>query len=89
MERYGNVSGDSGVRAYEILPDGIEVQFLSGEIYFYTVASAGRTHIQRMKRLALQGQGLSTYISQHVKHRYASKAWPPEPKLPSDRSRYS
>ncbi len=36
MEKYGDVSGRSGVTAYEELPDGIKVQFVRGPTYLYT-----------------------------------------------------
>ena len=71
---YGNRSGNSGVTAYEMLDDGIRVRFVDGEIYTYTVKSAGREHVERMQKLARAGEGLSGYIATHVRHRYASKA---------------
>jgi hypothetical protein len=77
MERYRDLSGTSGVTAYAIKPDAIDIQFSGGVVYTYTVASAGRAHIQQMKRLARSGSGLSTYISQHVRDAYASRRDPP------------
>jgi hypothetical protein len=65
MQPYGNRSGGSGVRAYEIGPDFIRVQFPRGEPYLYTYESAGRDNVERMKELAASGRGLSTFISQH------------------------
>ena len=65
MERYRNLSGDSGVDAYAIGDDFIAVRFNSGVIYWYTVESVGPRHVAEMKRLAMQGRGLSTYISTH------------------------
>ncbi|GAA4461533.1 hypothetical protein GCM10023093_06340 [Nemorincola caseinilytica] len=62
----------TGVRGYEYDEEGITVQFISGDVYHYTYASAGATHIEAMKQLADAQQGLSTYISQH-KPRYSSK----------------
>lgn len=73
MERYRNLSGDSGVLAYQIGDAAIAVQFRNGDIYDYTYASAGRRNIEQMKRLARAGKGLSTFISQHVHHAYAGK----------------
>ncbi|HZV67697.1 MAG TPA: hypothetical protein VFG03_22655 [Telluria sp.] len=73
MERYRALGGDSGVVAYQIGERAIAVQFHSGEIYHYTYASAGRRNIERMKRLARAGKGLSTFISQHVHDACASK----------------
>ena len=71
MERYGNLSGDSGVTAYELRADGIVVEFSNGSAYLYTDASAGKQRIAEMKRRAHAGRGLSTYISQVVRDGYA------------------
>jgi hypothetical protein len=75
MERYRNLSGDSGVDAYEIGDDFVAVRFGSGVVYWYTEASVGPQHVVALKRLARRGQGLSTYISQHadVREGYARK----------------
>ncbi|CAB3779575.1 hypothetical protein [Paraburkholderia fynbosensis] len=75
MERYRNVSGDSGVDAYEVGDDFIKVRFRPGVVYWYTTASVGARHLGVLKRLARRGRGLGTYISQHpdVKGGYAKK----------------
>jgi len=73
MARYRNLGGDSGVVSYEIGDDSIEVAFRDGSAYLYTKQSAGRHNIERMKALALGGQGLNAFINTHVKHGYASK----------------
>ena len=66
MQRYLNLSGNSGVTAYEIGVDYILVQFRKGKLYRYSHACAGRHHVEYMKTLAVAGRGLGTYISQHV-----------------------
>ncbi|HJU74838.1 MAG TPA: hypothetical protein VJ717_13935 [Gemmatimonadaceae bacterium] len=73
MDRYLDASGRSGVKAYELLPDGIKVQFSGGPTYLYTYASAGRTCIEQMKEAAREGRGLATYISRYVRGRYATR----------------
>ena len=73
MQRYGNRSGKSGIAAYEIGNDAITVRFTSGERYLYTTDSAGPENIARMQQLAREGDGLSTFISQHIRERYARK----------------
>ncbi|GHA48512.1 hypothetical protein GCM10007103_31750 [Salinimicrobium marinum] len=70
MKTYGNLSGTSGVTAYEIEDEGILVEFNRDKIYRYTYTSAGRGAVEMMKTLAQQGRGLSTYISRNVKERY-------------------
>jgi len=73
MHRYKNISGDSGVVAYDIGRRSITVEFNSGDRYLYTDDSAGADNITEMQRLATLGSGLSTYISQIVRERYAQK----------------
>lgn len=74
MERYKNLSGDSGVVAYELGPDFIKVEFGDGVIYLYTYQSAGSHNVEHMKRLATSGKGLSSFISTTVRKQYASKS---------------
>jgi hypothetical protein len=73
MTPYRNLSGDSGVLAYAIGADFIDVQFAGGDIYRYTSASAGAAALAQMKRLAASGRGLSTFISQVVRENYQSR----------------
>ena len=70
FEQYGNRATNSGVSRYAIAPDAIHVQFHGGRIYVYSNGMPGPEHVERMKRLARQGFGLSTYISQQVQHHY-------------------
>lgn len=68
MEKYRNLSADSGVTAYETGPDYILVQFSeSFKIYRYSYRRAGKRHVEQMKKLAKAGRGLSGYISRYVK----------------------
>ncbi len=73
MERYANRGGNSGVTAYEIGNTSITVQFQDGATYLYTYASAGANNIEQMKRLAIAGQGLGSFISTHVRKGYERK----------------
>ena len=63
MKRYANLSGHSGVVAYETRRGAIVVEFQGGERYTYTASSAGADVIAEMQRLARAGRGLSTYIA--------------------------
>ena len=73
MQRYNNLSGASGVLAYEIGENAITVEFAGGERYLYTGRSAGAENIAKMQELARAGRGLSTFVSQHIRTRYARK----------------
>lgn len=73
MHRYRNQSGESGVTAYELGDDSITIQFTGGDRYLYTGRSAGSENIAKMQELAREGRGLSTFVSQHIRQRYARK----------------
>ena len=73
MIPYYNKSGISGVKAYSLGRQHVDVMFVDGTVYRYTSKSAGLAAIIIMKKLAKAGKGLSTYISQHVKDRYVEK----------------
>jgi hypothetical protein len=75
VPRYQNLDGDSGVEAYELGTDFIDVQFRNGVTYRYDHTAPGDLHVRRMKQLAIDGRGLSSYISRHVRDAYARK-WP-------------
>ena len=73
MERYKNLGGDSGVVAYEIEDDSIKVKFRDHSIYLYSSKSAGSSNIEEMKRLAIKGQGLNSFINMNVQKKYEAK----------------
>lgn len=73
MQRYARRNGESGVVAFATGPRGIAVQFVDGSVYVYDLDKPGRLHVTEMKRLARDGQGLSTYISQRVRDNYARR----------------
>ncbi|MBV6410687.1 MAG: hypothetical protein GAKPKEKM_01509 [Rhodocyclaceae bacterium] len=73
MDRYKNLDGDSGVVGYEIADTSITVGFRDGSIYLYTYQSAGAENIERMKKLAIAGEGLNSFIIRVVRKGYASK----------------
>ena len=64
-ERYDSISGNTGVVAYDLGEDWIEVTFTNNREYLYTYASAGQAAVETMKELAQGGAGLSTFIAQH------------------------
>lgn len=73
MIRYQNLSGDSGIRSFEIDNNHIIIQFLNGATYRYGYKNPGRGHVEQMKKLARAGRGLATYINKHVRENYEDK----------------
>jgi hypothetical protein len=67
METYLNRNGNSGVEAYKIGNNCIEVKFKgTAKIYKYSYLRAGQLHVENMKALALRGSGLNGYIKTYV-----------------------
>ena len=73
MQRYQSANQNTGVIAYQIMPDEIIIKFRDGSVYLYTTASTGKQHINQMQNLAKKGEGLTTYINQHVRENYHQK----------------
>jgi hypothetical protein len=73
MIRYKNLSGDSGVCAFEIGEDNIKIQFNNSSVYIYNNIHTGSRNIAQMKTLAEMGRGLGTFINKYVRDRYARK----------------
>ena len=70
MNEYKNLSGNSGVKAFEIGDSYIKVKFNGSGIYTYSYRKAGRQHVENMKNLAINGRGLNTYITKNVSELY-------------------
>jgi hypothetical protein len=73
MLPYLDKDGDSGIVAYEINPHSIIVKFHDQWCYEYSSQSVGAAHLQQMKTLAQQGDGLNAYINHFVKTAYTRK----------------
>lgn len=71
MQRYADINNDSGVIGFEINPTSITIWF-EGTVrpYTYSYAVAGQAHVEKMKQLALAGDGLNAYINYNVKYKY-------------------
>ena len=67
MPTYRGAQGDTGVRAYHLLDDAIEIEFKDGGVYRYSAKRPGPELVAEMRRLAMLGKGLSTFINQHVR----------------------
>ena len=71
MQTYRDVDRDSGVEAFELTPNSIIVKFKgSARTYEYSHASAGVANVDEMKRLALSGDGLHSYINRRARLNY-------------------
>lgn len=73
MQIYKNLGGNSNVQWFIIGDDYIDVQFGSGNPYRYSYRSAGKEKVETMKRLALEGQGLNSYIMKNARLDYEKK----------------
>ncbi|MCW5296561.1 hypothetical protein DXT88_00080 [Herbaspirillum lusitanum] len=69
MEHYKNLGGNSNVVGYEISGDSILIEFRSGRNRFYTynATKPGSGHVDQLKRLAIAGQGLNSYVGTHLR----------------------
>lgn len=71
MQLYADIDGDSGVHGFEIKDTSITVWFSgSQKSYTYSYQSAGQSHVDKMKLLALSGDGLNSYINKNVKSKF-------------------
>ncbi len=74
MVPYKNRGWDSNIIAYEIGDNHIIIKFASWSwtLYTYTYSSAWATHIENMKKFAIEWKWLNSYISSE-KPKYSSK----------------
>ena len=73
MHPYKNLNGNSEIYAYATDEDSITVQFNDGDTYVYNHGSAGSENVEYMKKLAVTGTGLHSFINNTVRNRYAYK----------------
>lgn len=68
MVPYSNLSRDSRIAEYERGVDYIKVRYHDSDvIYVFDYAKPGVKHVEMMKRLAIYGQGLGTYIDEKLR----------------------
>jgi hypothetical protein len=75
LQPYRDRSGRSGVSAYKSGRNSIVVAFKTGGAYLYDYVVPGRKHVEAMKKLSANGDGLATYINQNVRDNYVKKLW--------------
>lgn len=71
MFEYSDLSGQSGIAAYDYGKTYIKVRFKTGGIYLYSYESAGPGPVEYMKDLAERGYGLNGFINSLVRNNYA------------------
>jgi hypothetical protein len=73
MKKYLDKSRGSGISHYSIDENSVDVLFKNNHsVYRYSTPPINRVHIENMKELAEQGEGLNTYINDHreIKENY-------------------
>lgn len=73
MVPYKNVHRISSILAYEIGDDSITIEFVSGAVRNYTYENVGIDHVEAMKKCAVKGKGLGSYIMNNERHFMAMK----------------
>lgn len=73
MEKYRDISGNSGISAYEFGDEFITVRFTKGGMYLYNYSITGSNHVKKMIKLAKMGNGLNRYINLNTRYAYARK----------------
>ena len=73
MQKYQG-SETSGVASYELSEDAITLKFVNDNfLYLYDYVKPGRIQVEKMKELAVSGQGLTTYVNKNVRANYKRK----------------
>jgi hypothetical protein len=73
MVPYRNLHRISSILAYELGEESIKVEFISGAVREYTYENVGRSHVESMKRCAVKGKGLGSYVMNNEPHFIALK----------------
>jgi len=69
--KYKNLNGNSNVDSFKINEYSIDVLFNGcRKIYRYSIQSAGRANVENLKRYAINGYGLNSYINKFCKYLY-------------------
>jgi hypothetical protein len=73
MKQYKDKHSDSGVVAYAIDAGSIAIKFQDGGVYLYDGSNPGAAHVAAMQCLAVEGQGLNTYVNKFVRDHYSAR----------------
>jgi len=74
MRTYGDYNGTSGITAFDFGTDCsgeeyIDIEYASGGVYTYLKKNVGEVNFLKMKVLALEGEGLNSFINKNVRGR--------------------
>lgn len=72
-QRYPDKTGNSGIAGYQIGEEAIAIRFKERGAYLYNYDRPGKWEVETMKQLAPTGEGLTTFINQYVRDRYAAR----------------
>ena len=70
MLKYNNGNGKSGITAYAIGNDYIDIKFRNGKVYRYRKDRIGELNFLNMKVSAILGSGLNTFINKFVRGKH-------------------
>lgn len=73
MEQYLNKRGNSPITRFLIEEEKVTVWYKDNTSYVYSYALAGQPIVDKIKELAVKGEGLATFISQQSKFLYDHK----------------
>jgi hypothetical protein len=73
MQPYRHQGEDTGITGFHLAANSIAIEFKDGSRYLYDDRRPGRKHVEAMKKLAVAGHGLTTYINKYVRERFARK----------------
>lgn len=73
VEKYKNLGGNSGAVEFELGEDSIVITFVDGSKYLYSGVKPGSEKVDRLKKLAIAGRGLCTYINTDIRNNYEKK----------------
>jgi hypothetical protein len=71
---YKSRNPNAGILNYEMVRDAIILEFTDRKFrYIYNSIKPGIAQVDQMRRLACSGIGLTTYVNQYVREKYAAK----------------
>lgn len=74
MISYKNLHGNSNVKCYNISENYIDIEFYNTPlVYRYSNVIPGIHVLNEIKRLAIQGYGLNSFINRYVKKNYEKR----------------